>query len=74
VAYSCIAVAMTLTRKIAEVIQKKEWMRIYFDFLELLRADKGKVRRIATQAFISIERAIRPFDVLLALLRNLQVQ
>jgi splicing factor 3B subunit 1 len=74
VAYSCIALVMTLTQKMPEVIQKKEWMRICFELLELLKADKAKVRIIATRAFAYIARAIGPFDVLLALLANLQVQ
>jgi splicing factor 3B subunit 1 len=40
----------------------------------LLKADKVKVRIIAMQAFTYIARAIGPFDVLLTLLGNLQVQ
>jgi hypothetical protein len=56
------------------MIQKKEWMRICFELLELLKADKATVRIIATQAFAYIARAIGPFDVLLALLGNQQVQ
>jgi splicing factor 3B subunit 1 len=40
VAYSCIALVMMLTQKMPDVIQKKDWMRICFELLELLNADK----------------------------------
>jgi splicing factor 3B subunit 1 len=65
---------MCLSRKSPEMIGNKEWMRICFELLELLKADRRKVRITAVNAFASIAAAIGPFDVLLALLNNLQVQ
>jgi splicing factor 3B subunit 1 len=65
---------MCLSEKTPEIIHNKEWMRICFELLELLKADRRKVRAIATEAFAYIAKAIGPFDVLLALLNNLQVQ
>lgn len=55
-------------------VSPKEWDRICFDLLELLKAHKKGIRRAAVNTFGYIARAIGPFDVLLTLLNNLKVQ
>jgi splicing factor 3B subunit 1 len=58
----------------AEFVSAKEWMRICFELLEMLRAHKKVIRRAAVSTFGFIARAIGPQDVLHTLLNNLKVQ
>jgi splicing factor 3B subunit 1 len=57
-----------------EYVNAKEWMRICFDLLELLRAHKKGIRRATVNTFGYIAKAIGPHDVLGTLLNNLKVQ
>lgn len=57
-----------------DLVSPKEWDRICFDLLELLKAHKKGIRRAAVNTFGYIARAVGPFDVLLTLLNNLKVQ
>ena len=58
----------------AEFVSAKEWMRISFELLELLKAHKKGIRRATVGTFGFIARAIGPHDVLATLLNNLKVQ
>jgi hypothetical protein len=58
----------------AEHVHAKEWMRICFELLELLKAPKKAIRRAAVSTFGYISRGIGPQDVLHTLLNNLKVQ
>jgi splicing factor 3B subunit 1 len=58
----------------AEFVSAKEWMRICFELLELLRARKKNIRRAAVNTFGYIAKSIGPQDVLSVLLTNLRVQ
>ena len=58
----------------AEFVSAREWMRICFELLDLLKAHKKAVRRAAINSFGYIARAIGPQDVLQVLLTNLRVQ
>ena len=58
----------------AEFVSAKEWMRICFELLELLKANKKAIRRAAVSTFGYIAKAIGPQDVLHTLLNNLKVQ
>jgi len=58
----------------AEFVSAKEWMRICFELLELVRAHKKAIRRAAVSTFGFIAKAIGPQDVLHTLLNNLKVQ
>ena len=58
----------------AEFVSAKEWMRICFELLEMLRAHKKAIRRAANSTFGFIAKAIGPQDVLHTLLNNLKVQ
>jgi len=58
----------------AEFVSAKEWMRICFELLEMLKAHKKAIRRAAVSTFGFIARAIGPQDVLHTLLNNLKVQ
>ena len=57
-----------------EFVSAKEWMRICFELLEMLKAHKKSIRRAATSTFGFIAKAIGPQDVLHTLLNNLKVQ
>jgi len=55
-------------------VSPKEWMRICFDLLDLLRAPKKSIRRTAAATFGFIAKAVGPQEVLVTLLNNLKVQ
>jgi splicing factor 3B subunit 1 len=57
-----------------EYVSAREWMRICFELLELLKAHKKAIRRAAVNTFGYIAKAIGPQDVLVTLLNNLRVQ
>lgn len=58
----------------AEYVSAREWMRICFELLDLLKAHKKAIRRAAVNSFGYIAKAIGPQDVLSVLLTNLKVQ
>ncbi|KJE93418.1 splicing factor 3b [Capsaspora owczarzaki ATCC 30864] len=57
-----------------EFVSAREWMRIAFLLLELLKAPRRSIRRAAVNTFGYIAKAIGPHDVLTTLLNNLKVQ
>lgn len=57
-----------------DLVSPKEWDRICFDLVELLKSNKKLIRRATIQAFGYIARTIGPFEVLTVLLNNLKVQ
>jgi len=58
----------------AEFVAAREWMRICFELLDMLKAQKKAIRRAAVNTFGYIAKAIGPQDVLATLLNNLKVQ
>eukprot|EP00730_Choanoeca_flexa_P013720 TRINITY_DN5630_c0_g1_i1.p1 TRINITY_DN5630_c0_g1~~TRINITY_DN5630_c0_g1_i1.p1 ORF type:complete len:1239 (+),score=416.89 TRINITY_DN5630_c0_g1_i1:132-3848(+) len=71
---NCIDLVGRIADRGAEFVSSKEWMRICFELLELLRAHKKAIRRAAVNTFGYIGKAIGPQDVLATLLNNLKVQ
>ncbi|CDJ58736.1 splicing factor 3B subunit 1, putative [Eimeria maxima] len=57
-----------------DLVSPKEWDRICFDLLDLLRAQKKSIRRATVNTFGYIARTIGPQDVLATLLNNLKMQ
>ena len=57
-----------------ESVSAREWMRICFELLDMLKAHKKGIRRAANNTFGFIAKAIGPQDVLATLLNNLRVQ
>ncbi|KAK6425938.1 Splicing factor 3B subunit 1 [Oleoguttula sp. CCFEE 5521] len=57
-----------------ETVNAREWMRICFELLDMLKAQKKGIRRAATNTSGFIAKAIGPQDVLSTLLNNLHVQ
>ena len=57
-----------------ESVPAREWMRICFELLDMLKAHKKGIRRAANNTFGFIAKAIGPQDVLATLLDNLRVQ
>lgn len=58
----------------ADQINAKEWIRICFDLLDLLKTEKKSIRRAAVNTFGYIAKAIGPQDVVVTLINNLKVQ
>ena len=71
---NCIDLVGRIADRGAEFVSAKEWMRICFELLEMLKAHKKAIRRAAVSTFGFIAKAIGPQDVLHTLLNNLKVQ
>jgi splicing factor 3B subunit 1 len=63
-----------IANKAPEHVAAKEWMRICFDLLDVLKAHRKSIRRAAIFTFGYIAKSIGPHDVLATLLNNLKVQ
>ncbi|EGW35457.1 uncharacterized protein SPAPADRAFT_53713 [Spathaspora passalidarum NRRL Y-27907] len=71
---SCIKLIGLIAKKNPETINAKEWMRICFELLELLKSTKKRIRIAANDTFGYIAKTIGPQDVIVMLLNNLRVQ
>ncbi|XP_028968033.1 splicing factor 3B subunit 1 [Galendromus occidentalis] len=71
---NCIDLVGRIADRGAEYVSAREWMRICFELLELLKAHKKAIRRATVNTFGYIAKAIGPHDVLSTLLNNLRVQ
>ncbi|KAK2561380.1 Splicing factor 3B subunit 1 [Acropora cervicornis] len=71
---NCIDLVGRIADRGAEHVGAREWMRICFELLELLKAHKKAIRRATVNTFGYIAKAIGPQDVLATLLNNLKVQ
>ncbi|KAI6178396.1 Splicing factor 3B subunit 1 [Aphelenchoides besseyi] len=71
---NCIELVGKIADRGSEFVSAREWMRICFELLELLKAHKKSIRRVAINTFGYIAKAIGPHDVLATLLSNLKVQ
>lgn len=71
---NCIKLIGKIANKAPEHVSPKEWMRICFDLLDVLKAHRKSIRRAAINTFGYISKSIGPHDVLLTLLSNLKVQ
>jgi len=71
---NCIDLVGRIADRGAEHVSAKEWMRICFELLEMLKAHKKAIRRASVNTFGYIAKAIGPQDVLHTLLNNLKVQ
>ncbi|CAI5759349.1 unnamed protein product [Candida verbasci] len=71
---SCIKLIGLIAQKNPETINAKEWMRISFDLLEMLKSTKRRIRIAANATFGYISNTIGPQDIIVMLLNNLKVQ
>merc|ERR1712232_1129772 len=71
---NCIDLVGRIADRGSELLPNREWMRICFDMLELLKAPKKSIRRATVNTFGYIAKAIGPNDVIDTLLNNLKVQ
>ena len=71
---NCIDLVGRIADRGAEYVSAREWMRICFELLDMLKAHKKSIRRAAVNTFGYIAKAIGPQDVLHTLLNNLKVQ
>jgi splicing factor 3B subunit 1 len=71
---NCIDLVGRIADRGAEFVSAREWMRICFELLEMLKAHKKAIRRAAVNTFGYIAKAIGPQDVLHTLMNNLKVQ
>jgi U2 snRNP spliceosome subunit len=71
---NCIDLVGRIADRGPEYVSAREWMRICFELLELLKAHKKAIRRATVNTFGYIAKAIGPHDVLATLLNNLKVK
>lgn len=71
---NCIKLVGLIARKTADSINAKEWMRVCFDLLDMLKSQRKRIRVASNATFGYIANAIGPQDVLATLLNNLRVQ
>merc|ERR1719331_3212321 len=71
---NCIDLVGRIADRGAEYVSAREWMRICFELLDMLKAHKKAIRRATVNTFGYIAKAIGPRDVLATLLNNLKVQ
>ncbi|KAE9017200.1 Splicing factor 3B subunit 1 [Phytophthora rubi] len=71
---NCIDLVGRIADRGADLVSAREWMRICFELLDMLKAHKKGIRRAAVNTFGYIAKAIGPQDVLHTLLNNLKVQ
>eukprot|EP00172_Hildenbrandia_rubra_P002139 Plantae.Rhodophyta-Hildenbrandia_rubra.ctg2816.p1 GENE.Plantae.Rhodophyta-Hildenbrandia_rubra.ctg2816~~Plantae.Rhodophyta-Hildenbrandia_rubra.ctg2816.p1 ORF type:complete len:1235 (+),score=221.06 Plantae.Rhodophyta-Hildenbrandia_rubra.ctg2816:2904-6608(+) len=71
---NCILLVGRIADRGAHYISSREWMRICFELLDLLKAPRKAIRKSAVSTFGHIAKAIGPGDVLVTLLNNLKVQ
>ncbi len=71
---NCIDLVGRIADRGAEYVPAREWMRICFELLDMLKAHKKAIRRAAVNTFGYIAKAIGPQDVLVTLLNNLKVR
>ena len=71
---NCIDLVGRIADRGAEFVAAREWMRICFELLDMLKAHKKAIRRATVNTFGYIAKAIGPQDVLATLLNNLKVQ
>lgn len=70
----CLLIVLGTADRGAEFVPAREWMRICFELLDLLKAHKKGIRRAAVNSFGYIAKSLGPQDVLQVLLTNLRVQ
>ena len=70
---NCIDLVGRIADRGPEHVNAREWMRICFELLEMLKAPKKTIQRAAANTFGYIAKAIGPQDVLRTLLNNLKV-
>ncbi|GFH10663.1 TOG domain-containing protein [Haematococcus lacustris] len=71
---NCIDLVGRIADRGASFVPAREWMRICFELLDMLKAHKKAIRRATVNTFGYIAKAIGPQDVLVTLLNNLKVQ
>lgn len=71
---NCVDLVGRIADRGAEYVSPREWMRICFELIDLLKAPKKAIRRASVNTFGYIAKAIGPHDVLATLLNNLKVQ
>jgi len=71
---ACIELVGRIADRGAEFVSPREWMRICFELLDMLKAKRKSIRKAAVSTFGFIAKSIGPQDVLHTLLSNLKVQ
>eukprot|EP00835_Amoeboradix_gromovi_P000725 NODE_27_length_33950_cov_0.349739.p3 type:complete len:920 gc:universal NODE_27_length_33950_cov_0.349739:12698-9939(-) len=71
---NCISLVGYIAEHGADHINPREWIRISFELVELMRAQRKGIRKASTVCLGCIAQAIGPQEVLATLINNLKVQ
>jgi splicing factor 3B subunit 1 len=71
---NCIELVGRIADRGADLVPVKEWNRICYDLLEMLKSQRRSIRTATVRTFGYIAKAIGPHDVIATLLNNLKVQ
>ena len=71
---NCVDLVGRIADRGSQFVSPREWMRICFELIELLKARKKAIRRASVNTFGYVAKAIGPQDVMHVLLNNLKVQ
>ena len=71
---ACIELVGKIADRGADQVFPREWIRICFELLDMLKAKKKSIRKAAVSTFGYIAKSVGPQDVLHTLLSNLKVQ
>uniref|UniRef100_A0A7S1KNL9 Splicing factor 3B subunit 1 domain-containing protein n=1 Tax=Percolomonas cosmopolitus TaxID=63605 RepID=A0A7S1KNL9_9EUKA len=71
---NCIRLVGAIAQNAPREVNAREWMRICFEMLEMLKAYRRSIRQATIETFGYIAQAIGPQEVLTTLLSNLKVQ
>lgn len=71
---ACVRLTGLIAQRNSETINAKEWMRICFELLEMLKSTRKRIRIAANETFGFVAKSIGPQDIIVMLLNNLRVQ
>lgn len=71
---NCVVLVGRIADLGAEYANPREWIRICYELLELMKASRMSIRRVSNDTFGYIAKGIGPQDVLATLLSNMRVQ
>jgi len=71
---NCVDLVGRIADRGPQYVPPREWMRICFELIEMLKANRKAIRRASVNTFGYVAKAIGPQDVLHVLLNNLKVQ
>lgn len=71
---ACVRVVGLVAKRLPDAVGAREWMRVCFELLDMLKSPRRRIRVAANATFGHVAKTIGPQDVLAMLLNNLRMQ